>query len=394
VSAPSRPGTVAELGGIVRDAAAAKRPFEVRGGGSKARLGRATQTAATLDVTGLAGITLHEPAELVIAARAGTPLAEVEAVLASKGQMLPFEPMDHRVLLGSTAEPTIGGIVAAGVSGPRRVAVGACRDALIGAKFVNGRGEEIVSGGRVMKNVTGYDLLKVQAGAYGTLGVLTEVTFKVLPLPLGTATLVVEGQPFEEAVATLSAALGSPFEVTGAAWMPGDATHPARTLMRLEIEEASIVYRGERLADDLGVSARRAGAEESAALWRDVRDVTRLSTDPSTTVWRVSVAPTKAPAVVAAARGAGLVDMLADWGGGLLWLAMPGSLPDGGQAAIRAATKAAGGHATLIRASEPVRASVAPFEPQADGLMRLTKGLKGVFDPAGVFNPGRMYAGV
>lgn len=389
-----RPASVAEISTIVRGAVAAKRPLEVRGGGTKARLGRATQTAATLDTTGLTGITLYEPAELVIAARAGTPLADVEQTLAAKGQMLPFEPMDHRALLGSTGEPTIGGIVAAGVSGPRRIAVGACRDALIGAKFVNGRGEEIVSGGRVMKNVTGYDLLKVQVGAYGTLGVLTEVTFKILPLPLGAATLIVEGQHFEEAVTTLSGALGSPFEVSGAAWLPGDVGAPARTLMRLEIEDASIIYRAERLADELGVTARRVGAEDSAALWRDVRDVSRLAGDATTTIWRVSVAPTKAPAVVAAARGAGLVDMVADWGGGLLWLAMPGALADGGASTIRAAVRAAGGHATLTRAAEPVRSTVEPFEPQADGLMQLTKGLKSVFDAAGVFNPGRMYAGV
>jgi glycolate oxidase FAD binding subunit len=378
-----RPACVAELSSIVRSAAADRRPLEIRGGGTKAPIGRPVQAAATLDTGALTGITLYEPAEMVIAARAGTPLADIEAALAERKQMLPFEPADLRGLLGAGGEPTIGGVVAANLSGPRRIASGACRDALIGAKFVNGRGEEIVSGGRVMKNVTGYDLLKVQAGAWGTLGVLTEVTFKVSPAPAASGTLVLTGQGFAGAVAAMSAALGSPFEVSGAAYLPGP-----RTALRLEHVPESVAYRVGRLAEELSGFGewRLLGREASLALWREVRDVAPLAGGDET-VWRVSVAPSKAPRVVEAAQGAGARLALADWGGGLLWLA--GS--DG--RAIRAALRATGGHATLVRPGADA-GGADPFEPQSEPLMRLTRGLKAVFDPAGVLNPGRMYAGV
>ena len=381
-----RPASVPELSQIVRAAVADKRPLEIRGAGTKARIGRPVQASATLDMTALSGITLYEPAEMVIGARAGTPLAEIEAALAAKGQMLAFEPMDHRPLLGSSGAPTIGGIVAANVSGPRRIMSGACRDALIGAKFVNGRGEGIVSGGRVMKNVTGYDLLKVQAGAFGTLGVLTEVTFKVTPAPPDSGTLVFAGLSFADAVQLMSAALGSPFEVSAAAFLPGS---PSRTLLRLEHFAESVAYRARQLAAELSLfgAPRQLGRDESVAEWRDVRDAAPLAGGDST-VWRVSVAPGKGPAVAAAAEAAGARLALADWGGALLWL--EGS--DG--RALRVALRATGGHATLIRASEEMRLSVEPFEPQGEALMRLTKGLKQVFDATGIFNPGRMYAGV
>jgi glycolate oxidase FAD binding subunit len=380
-----RPSSIAELSDIVRSAATERRPLEIRGGGTKARIGRPVQAAATLETGALTGITLYEPAEMVIAARAGTPLAEVEAALAAKKQVLPFEPADYRALLGSAGVPTVGGIVAANLSGPRRIAAGACRDALIGAKFVNGRGEEIVSGGRVMKNVTGYDLLKVQAGAWGTLGVLTEVTFKVAPAPADSGTIVLDGQGFAAAVAAMSAALGSPFEVSAAAYVAGS---PARTLLRLEHFPESVAYRAGRLAEELcGFGAwRLLGREESTALWREVRDVAPLAgTDE--TLWRISVAPSKAPRVVSAADAAGARLALADWGGGLVWLA--GS--DG--RAVRAALRETGGHAALVRPG-PEADGVDAFEPQSEPLMRLTRGLKQVFDPAGVLNPGRMYAGV
>jgi glycolate oxidase FAD binding subunit len=381
-----RPSSTAELSDIVRSASADRRPLDIRGGGTRAGIGRPVQAAATLDMTALTGITLYEPAEMVIAARAGTPLTEIESALATKGQMLAFEPMDHRPLLGTSGEPTIGGIVAANVSGPRRIMSGACRDALIGAKFVNGRGEEIVSGGRVMKNVTGYDLLKVQAGAFGTLGVLTEVTFKVTPVAPDSASLVFEGLGFADAVRLMSDALGSPFEVSAAAYLPGE---PSRTALRLEHFAESITYRYDRLVAELRAygTPRRLAREGSETLWHAVRTVAPLAGggDP---VWRVSVAPTKASSVVATAEAVGARLSLADWGGGLLWL--EGS--DGG--ALRAALRATGGHATLSRGGDAFRLAVDPFEPQSEALMQLTKGLKATFDPAGIFNPGRMYAGV
>ena len=391
------PASEQEAAAIVAQAAGRSEPLRLVGGGTKATFGRPPQDEATLSATGLTGITLYEPAEMVVAARAGTPLAEVEALLAERGQMLPFEPMDHRPLLGSTGEPTFGAVAAANNSGPSRSNGGAARDSLIGVRFVNGRGQPIKSGGRVMKNVTGLDLVKLMAGSWGTLGLLTEVTFKVLPVQEQVATLILPGLADAAAVEALAAALGSPFELTGAAHLPGGVGGPEpRTLMRVEGFAKSVSYRlGElrRLLRRFG-DARVVEGEDSAALWRAVRDATPLAEPREAAIWRISTAPMRGPAVAAAIGAARAARWFYDWGGGLIWLATD-PVDDAGAAAIRGAVKAAGsGHATLVRAPETLRAAVPVFDPLPEPLMRITAGIKAAHDPAGIFNPGRMYAGV
>ncbi|GJD34538.1 glycolate oxidase subunit GlcE [Methylobacterium aerolatum] len=390
------PETEAEACERVRAAAAKAERLRIVGGGTKAGLGRPAQDEATLSARGLTGITLYEPAEMVIGARAGTPLSEVEALLASRGQMLTFEPADYRGLYGTTGEPTIGAVAAINNSGPRRINAGAARDSLIGVRFVNGKGEAIKSGGRVMKNVTGLDLVKLMAGAHGTLGLLTEVIFKVLPVNERVATLVLTGLDDARAVEALAAALGSPFELTGAAHLPaGIGGGEARTLMRLEGFSDSIAYR----IGELKRVLKRHGApgviegEEGAALWRAVRDAAPLAEPPGEALWRISTAPSKGPAVAAAIGARCPARWFYDWGGGLIWLATPAA-GDAGAGAVRDAVRAHGGHATLVRAPDAVRAAVPVFEPQAEALMRISAGIKAAHDPAAIFNPGRMYPGV
>src|SRR4051812_14251232 len=292
------PSTEQDAASIVTEAASRRTPLSLVGGGTKADVGRPAQTAATLSSAGLTGVTLYEPAEMVIGARAGTPLAEVVRTLAEKGQELTFEPMDYRPLLGSTGEPTIGGIAATNLSGPRRIIAGAARDSLIGVRFVNGQGEVIKNGGRVMKNVTGLDLVKGMSGSWGTLGFFTEVIFKVLPRAERVATLAFNGLDDARAIEALSLALGSPFEVTGAAHLPAKLDGGgARTLIRIEGFTVSIDYRlGElkRLLKRFGAADVIEG-DEAAALWRLVRDVEPLADPRDRTVWRGSAAPTTPP---------------------------------------------------------------------------------------------------
>ncbi|WP_372424993.1 glycolate oxidase subunit GlcE [Salinarimonas chemoclinalis] len=387
------PASEDEVRALVSDAAARAVPLSIAGGATKRGVGRPAQTQETLSTRGLTGVTLYEPAELVIAARAGTPLDEVEATLAAKNQRLAFEPADLRSLLGTEGEPTIGAVAAANLSGPRRIMVGAARDALIGVRFVNGRGEAVKNGGRVMKNVTGLDLVKTLAGSWGTLAVLTEVTFKVLPIPERTATLVYTGLDDARAIAALSAALGSPYEVTGAAHVPGEGGG-AGTLIRIEGFEASVRYRlGElrALLSDWGDPALVEDAD-GEALWRGVRDVAPLVTPPERAVWKISTAPGRAPALAAAIAAETDARWLYDWGGGLIWLST--AADEAAARIVRAATRAHRGHATLIRAPADLRAAVDVFEPLAAPMMTMTKGLKASFDPRGIFEPGRMYAGV
>jgi glycolate oxidase FAD binding subunit len=385
------PADEAEVAAAVHDAMSSRTPIAIRGGGSRAGLGRPVQAARTLSTERLTGVTLLEPAELVVSAKAGTPVVEVEAALASQGQRLAFEPFDHRAFYGGAGEPTIGGLVATNASGPRRVIAGAARDGLIGIRMATGRGEIIRSGGRVMKNVTGYDLVKLACGSHGTLGVVTEATFKTLPIPETETSLVIEGLDDSEGVAALCAAMGSPFEPTGTAHLPAANGAPARTVIRLENFRSQLEYRSGELAKLLKSygAAGRLEAEASRTLWREIAEAAPLLGDASGQVWRISVAPSRAAALVAS-----LGDLPAahfyDWSGGLVWIAVEPS-DDAGAGVIRPLVRRARGHATLIRADDGVRAAVAVFEPEAPALARLTAEVTAAFDPAGVLNPGRMH---
>jgi glycolate oxidase FAD binding subunit len=311
---------------------------------------------------------------MTLVVRAGTPMAEVDAALASEGQRLAFEPMDHRALLGTTGEPTIGGAVAANVSGPRRIQVGACRDFLLGVRFVDGQGHVLKNGGRVMKNVTGYDLVKLMAGSYGTLGVMTELSLKVMPVARAMGTLVADGLSDAVAVKALSAALGTPFDVSGAAHVQGGST-----MVRLEGFAASVAYRATALQAVLASFGDWVLEMENAQEWRDIRDVKALSGEGD--IWRLSVKPSDAPGLVEKVSGARAVY---DWAGGLVWLAVPAGTD------VRAALGTFGGHATLIRAEGALKQRLGVFQPQPAPLAAIEAGLRGRFDPRGLFNPGLM----
>lgn len=374
-----RPTTEDELSDAIR---AARGPLVLRCGGTQP-VGR-PQPGEVLSMAGFTGITLYEPGALTLVARAGTPLAEVEAALEAEGQRLPFEPMDHRGLLGTadtpaaggTGVPSIGGVVAANVSGPRRVQSGAARDSLIGVRFVDGAGRVIRNGGRVMKNVTGYDLVKLLAGSRGTLGALTELSFKVLPRPEAQATLALHGLDVAQSVAAMCAALRTPFEVNAAA-RDADGT----VFLRIEGFADSVRYRTAQLQAHLAGhgAAVVLDADASAPTWAAIRDVAAFHAAPGD-VWRVHCKPTDAPALVGRAGGRALLD----WGGGLIWLLVAGGTD------LRARLGGFDGHATLIRASEATRRAVQVFQPEPAPLAALSAGLRARFDPRGVLNPGLM----
>ena len=355
-----RPGSEAEAADLIRGAAGALR---IVGGGTRF-IGDTAGT--TVGTSGMAGIVLHDPGALTLVARAGTALAEIEAALAAERQMLAFEPPDFRGLLGRGGVSTIGGVVAANASGPRRISGGAARDSLIGVRFVDGSGMVVKNGGRVMKNVTGLDLARLMAGARGTLGLLTEVAFRVLPQPEQVATLVLPVAEPGQAVAVMAAAMASPFDVTGAAWAGGEV------LLRIEGFAASVAYRCDALRQRLGL----AGAiEPGAARWPKVRDVAAFQGHEGD-VWRLSVKPSDAPGIIAKA-GADVV--MLDWAGGLIWLLVEPGID------LRARIGAFGGHATRMRGDS---AGIATFHPEPAPVARLTAGLKARFDPKGLLNPG------
>ncbi|MEX0312055.1 MAG: glycolate oxidase subunit GlcE [Tateyamaria sp.] len=358
--------------------AEAQGPMVIRGGGTRS-VGRPV-VGEVLDVSGLSGITLYEPGALTIVAQAGTPIAEIEATLATQNQRLAFEPYDLTGLLGTRGASTIGGAIATNASGPRRIAAGAARDFALGVRFVDGSGQVIKNGGRVMKNVTGYDLVKLMCGSWGTLGVLTEVSLKVLPAVEAVRTLRLEGLGPSNAVAAMGAALGSPLDVSGAAWIDG------AVWLRVEGFDASVSYRATKLAELLGSHADVAIVDD--ADWTQVRDAKPLHTQE--TVWRVSVKPSDAPSVISALPDG--CETLLDWGGGLIWIGTNTGDAVRVHATVQDLVGALGGHATLIKGSDTLRAAVPVFQPEAAGVAALSAALRQRFDPHGILNPGLMAA--
>ena len=403
-----KPRDEKELADAVAGFAARKTSVEVKGAGTKRGIGRPIDAAAVIETSAMSGLTLYEPTELVMSARAGTPLSEIEGTLAERGQMLAFEPIDLGPVSGGPAgAQTIGGVFATGASGPRRITGGSARDHILGVRAINGRGETFKSGGRVLKNVTGYDVGRSLIGSWGTLAVLTELTFKVMPLAERTETLIWPGLTEELAVEAMCAALGTPFEVSGTAHLSAALTprlelkSVAReaapvTAIRIENFKSAVDYRSKRLAQALKIYGQPQVLDNDASLkfWSEIRRLsvfTRAPAGQPRQLWRISTSPRKAATVMAAIRRNTEAEACLDASGGVIWLEVPSSA-DAGAADIRRILAGHGGHATLIAADREVREAVEVFQPMNETVERLSTGLKDAFDPDRILNPGRMYA--
>ena len=384
----------------VQDAVSAQSRLEVRAAGTKRHLGRIAAYDAVLDVSAFNGIIDYQPEELVLTLRAGTPMDAVETALADARQMLAFEPPSMTRILGEAApgvRGTIGGVIAANLSGPRRLTAGAARDYLLGFEAVSGRGELFKSGGKVMKNVTGYDLSKLMCGSFGTLGVLDEITLKTLPMPETSRSLLVGHDSLADAVSGIAGIFATSHEPGAAAILPqGIAVEEGVDLgarftvvVRLEGIEASVA---DRLGHHLTLTGGdRLDQDRSVALWRRLRDIQPLAEKPHD-IWKVSCAPSDAPRVMSALDPRLDIRMIADWAGGLLWIA--GKSSRIGPALRKAVAELDSGFAMLIRDVAVTRETMEPFQPLSGPVLELHRRVKASFDPLGVLNYQRMHEGV
>jgi glycolate oxidase FAD binding subunit len=378
-----RPTDVETLRELIGDATDTERVLEFRAGGSKRDIGAPERERTVVQLDAFTGVIDYEPSELVLTVRPATPLAEIETLLTAHGQMLAFEPWDHGVLFGRPAGmATIGGIAAAGVAGPRRVSAGGARDHLLGYAAVSGRGEAFKGGGKVVKNVTGYDTAKLIAGSWGQLAIMTELSLKVVPRPRSIATIVLPGLAPDAAVAAMSTALGSRSVPAAAAHLPATSDTPALTALRLEGFAESVVVRERQLSELLAGlgKAQRLGDDEAAELWSSIREGRPMS--DATTLWRAHLAPSRANEL---AIELGRIDAkwLFDWGGALAWI---GASAD---ADIRSLVTAVDGHAMLVRAPREVRKTVPARHPESPAVAALAARVKQAFDPAGILDPHR-----
>ncbi|HTY49846.1 MAG TPA: FAD-binding protein [Steroidobacteraceae bacterium] len=364
-----QPADEAEIAQILGEGAQA---LEVVGGGSRRDIGRPV-TGRRLELSRLNGILDYQPRELVLTARAGTPLSQVNAVLAGEGQRLAFEPPDGGVG-GTPTAPTLGGIIASNWSGPRRLSAGAARDHFLGFRAVNGRGERFAGGSRVVKNVTGYDVPKLLAGSWGTLAVLTEVCVRVVPAAEQECSVLLPPATPAQGAALCARALGSVYEVSAAAVLPERGV-----ALRLEGLAASVRTRASGLLSHLRPCGHELlEGEASRQLWRAIGEVRDLAGLP--VIWRVSVAPTEAARVIGQLSPR---RFLLDWAGGLMWLGFE-SVDE-----VRVRGALAGGHATLVRAPPEARRRCPSFQPPG-ALAPVIAAVKAAFDPRGLLNPGRM----
>ncbi|MFO7478639.1 MAG: glycolate oxidase subunit GlcE [Methyloceanibacter sp.] len=400
------PDTVEELAYLVAEAADTRTPLEVMGHGTKREVGRPGQHGAVLSTEKLVGVSLYEPSELTLVAMAGTPVAEIERLLAENDQEFPFEPLDLGPVLGfGPGQATLGGLVATNLSGSRRILRGSVRDHVLGVQAVNGQGETVRAGGRVMKNVTGYDLARTLAGSWGTLGVMTEIALKVLPMQREVRTVLCFGLADPNGVEALCLAHGTPFEVSGTIHMHAELAErlsdqeianagASVTAIRVENFPASARYRSSRLKQMLQAyaPALELDTARSRAFWEEVRAL-KMFQKPPLPLWRISTLPSEAPKLVSSLSRKLDIRVMYDWSGGLIWLETP-PISDAGAVEIRRTLAEIGGHATLIRAEAPSRAQIDVFQPLDQGLMVLTAAVKKAFDPVGILNPGRMYPGI
>jgi glycolate oxidase FAD binding subunit len=393
-----KPTSEAQIADAIRAAAEKKESFEIVSCGTKRAFGRPIEAGTILDTSALSGIVKYEPEELVISARAATPVAEIEAALAEKRQMLGFSPADWGPLFGAKASSgTLAGVISGNACGARRVKAGAVRDHVIGCRFVNGAGEAIKAGGPVIKNVTGFDVPKLMCGAFGTLGVLTEVTLRVSPLPSRVAALAVRADP-EDGLRVLREAMRLPLDPTGLAYIPDvfpAGEHTAGPHVAVSDGAAMIRVEGNSrpLNDKLDMLRAHFASHETIvlddeaarSLFRDVDNCGLLAASDSA-IWRLCVPPSEAQPALAAAKPD---HWYADWAGGLLWLGLAATPSIASR--LRAITARVGGHATLMRGSADARGKLDVFEPEPPARATLSRNVKNAFDPSGVFNPGRMY---